>query len=187
MLPSSIELIRFCKEVGMDLGLKEIKTGGDYDALVNQHRGRDSSVKEKLRCALNWWTDVHRIAAEVIEEAGTPVEFARDARLNFRWRRYSKVPVPQSLSHEVAVQWEAECDTGKKISVADARTRTRFKSEHQMREALRRFGCPSELIDRLSLCAVQKLRWLDKKWVKAQNRKRSAKRRASKSPKKISK
>ena len=187
--PTPQDLIRFCKEVEINLGLKEIKTTENYDALIRDlyhgEKRSDRELREKLRAGRNFWTYVHRIAAEVIEEGRMPREYARDARLNFRWRRSCGLLVSQEVRDEVKRQWEAECDTGEKISVEDkderTRTRwsrwTRFKASHQLRAALRRFGCPSELIDRLSLCAVQKLGWLDKEWVKAQNRERSKRRR----------
>jgi hypothetical protein len=187
--PTPMELVRFCKQVGIPLKLAQVKTPENYNALVKdmRHGGKrsDREFREKLRAARNFWTYVHRVAAEVMEEGRTPREYARDPRLTYRWLRYRRVPVPQEVSEEVKRQWEAEFDTGEKISLEDNRAQirerwtrlTRFKSAHQLRAALRRFGCPRELIHRLSLCAVQKLGWLDREWVKAQNRERSKRRR----------
>jgi hypothetical protein len=199
--PTPVDLIRFCKQVRIDLDLSKIKAPGDYRALLKDlpHGGKlsdreklraawrhgDREFREKLRAARDLWTYTHRVAAEVIEEGRTPREYTRDTRLKFRWLRSRRSPVPQEVSEEAKVQWEVECDTGKKISLEDKSEQirerwtrwTRFKSPHQLRAALRRFGCPTELINRLSLCAVQKLRWLDREWVKAQNRERSKRRR----------
>jgi hypothetical protein len=190
-----MELIRFCRDVGLDLfidlraRIARIKTGEDYSALVkdllNRSAGADS-VEDKLRLALNWWTDVSHIAAGVIEEARTPDEFAGDARLNFRWRRSSKVAIPECVKDKAELQWEIACSEGEQISVAAALNETRFKTEGRMQEALREFSCPAKLTGSLTLYAVKQLRWLDKKWMKAQNKKRAARRRASKSKRKKS-
>ncbi len=192
--PTPIELIRFCKEIGMDLfgvdfcnRIASIRTPEDYEALVREARSdKADSVEDKLRLALNWWTDIGHIAAGVIEEIRTPGEFERDARLAIRWRRSSKVPIPQCLKDEAELQWEIACDQGAKISVTDALRLTRFKTETGIKEALGEFGCPSKLKGRLTTYAAKQLQWLDKKWVRSQNRKRSIKRRAGKSPRKKS-
>jgi hypothetical protein len=195
--PTPMELIRFCKEVGIDLftrNLKKriarLKTSADYSVLVKDllnHSAQADSVQDKLRLALNWWTDISHAAAAVIQEARTPKEFVGDARLNFRWhrsRRSGKIPIPQSIIHDAELQWEIACSEGEQISVQAALNQTRFKTEGGMQQALREFGCPSKLTGSLTLYAVKQLRRLDKKWVKAQNKKRSAKRRSSKSQKK---
>ena len=190
--PTPTELIRFCKEVGIDLfdadlhaRLEQIKTEEDYSKLVKDWSKRGGRA-DKLRLALNWWTDVGHIAADVIEEARPPQEFAKDARLTIRWLRSSKLPIPQCVKDEAELQWEIACDEEEQISIEAALNETRFKTQGGMQEALREFGCPSKLASCLTLYAVKQLRWLDKKWVRAQDKKRSAKRRGSKSPKKKS-
>jgi hypothetical protein len=190
--PTPIELISFCKEAGIDLfdaelraRVDQIKTEEDYSKLVKDWSKRGGRA-DRLRLALNLWADVVKVAADVIEEVRTPPEFAQDARMNFRWRRSSKVPVPQSVRDDAELQWQIACNEGEHMSRRAAQEATRFKTEGRMQEALRDFGCPSKLASRLTSYAVEQLRWLDKKWVRAQNRARSAKRRASKSQRKKS-
>ena len=198
--PTPVDLIRFCKQAKIDLDLLKVKTPGDYGALLKDlprcgklsdgerlraaWKRSDREFREKLRAARELWMYVHGVAAEVIEEGRMPRVYARDARLKFRWLRSRRSPVPQEVSEEATLQWEVECDTGGQIGLEgksqQIRERwTRFKSAHQLRAALRRFGCPTELINRLSLCAVQKLGWLDREWLKAQNRERSKRRRSA--------
>src|SRR4029077_15910691 len=81
------ELIRFCKQFGIDLELPpeqrilpgQIKTS-DYFTLVRDlcHVGKrsDRDFRTQLRAARNLWMYVHHVAAEVIEEARPPKEFS---------------------------------------------------------------------------------------------------------------
>jgi hypothetical protein len=113
--PTPMELIRFCKEVGIDLFggdlLQRIAQtkARDYSTLVrdwlNPSAGADS-VEDKLRLALNLWTDVGQIAANVIKEGNPPSDFRKDARMDFRWRTSNKLHIPQRVKDKAALLWE---------------------------------------------------------------------------------
>lgn len=168
--PTAIELIHFCEVIGMNLFGDEL-----HERRASLTRsGRRDSLEDKIRLGLTWWKEAGHLAARIIEEASPPQEFAKDARLTFRWLQSSNVPIPPSVTDQAEFLWNIACAEGEQTSVAAAVNKTRFKTERAMLEALYGFGYPSKLSSCLTLGAIERLRWLDKKWVQFQNRKRSA-------------
>lgn len=186
--PTPAELIRFCKDAGLDIlgadvrrKIGAIKTTADYDSLVKQlTTNRRDSLEDQLRIALNLWTDVTAAAERVIGAARVPANFSKDTRLQLRWLRSQKLPVPKHLEDDAVLRWEISLGGGKAVSEAGALRilGSRFKTERGVHNALRSFGCPSGLGSALTDYAVKQLKLLDDHWVKAQNAGRSKKRRA---------
>jgi len=113
--PTPMELIRFCKEVGIDLfgadlrsRIARIESEGNYSAMVNERAAAKptDSLEEKLRFALSLWTDVMPVAQRVMDETRAPVDLSKDARLEFRWRTLKGHTVPRSVKDEAELLWE---------------------------------------------------------------------------------
>jgi hypothetical protein len=180
--PTPAELIHFSHEIGLDLfGLQlrrkiaETKTKKDYTTLVKElASNRADSVEDRLRLALNFWTDVAAVAARVIDDERVPEKFSRDTRLEIRWRRKRKILVPKNVEDDAELRWEIAFDIGKPISETDALRLAGFRKENRMRAVLLEFGCPKELTKRLTEEAIKQLRVLNKKWLNALGADRSA-------------